>query len=318
LAQAADHSGLTRSVFRGSTAGSYATHVPVTSPTRMLSFIKDNMSATSAKTSFAVPFPALCAYGVFAVAGFTVFHTVAEREPSSVLTMSALAQCLGITMLCIQSVTSGSAAGISAATLLLDGLAIAFRLSSTLWLAGYLPSDRSGDFIYQAFDVCSLLLLMFLLHRVLVVHRDSYQSSDDALRVGPMVLGSLLLAVVLHGDMDDNAIFDTLWLAGLFTSVVAVLPQFWLITSSGGWTGALTSHYIAAMALSRILSGCFMWLARNFITCSQYIQGVEHTIIVIFVAHIVHVALLGDFAFHYGRSVMSNGVLKPVQLTFDV
>jgi hypothetical protein len=232
--------------------------------------------------------------------------------------MSALAQCFGITLLCIQSVSSGSAAGISAASLFLDALAIVFRLCSTLWLAGYLPSDRSGDFMYQAFDVCSLLLLVFLLHRVLIVHRDTYQSSDDALRVGPMVLASLILATVLHGDMDDNPIFDTLWLAGLFTSVVAVLPQFWLITSSGGWTGALTSHYIAAMALSRLFSGYFMWLARNFITCSQYIQGVEHTIIVVFLAHIVHAALLGDFAFHYARSVIRNGVLKPVQLTFDV
>merc|ERR1719408_1057983 len=112
--------------------------------------------------------PILCAYCVFAAVGLLVFHVVAEREASSVLTMSALAQCLGVTMLCIQSLSSGSAAGISAKSLMLDAIAIAFRLSSTLWLDGYLPSDRSGDYIYQTFDVCSLLLLIFLLHRVLV------------------------------------------------------------------------------------------------------------------------------------------------------
>jgi ER lumen protein retaining receptor len=283
----------------------------------MLSFINAIFPA-SAKTSFSIPTPVLCAYVTFGAVGFTVFHTVSEKEPSSVLTMSALAQCLGITMLCIQSFSSGSAAGISAKSLMLDAFAISFRLCSTLWLAGYLPSDRSGDFLYQAFDVCSLLLLIFLLHRVLVVHRGTYQSSDDSLRVGPMVLVCLGLAALLHGDMDDNAIFDTLWLAGLFASVVAVLPQFWLITSSGGWTGALTSHYIAAMAMSRLLSGCFMWMARNYITCAQYIHGVEHTIIAIFAAHIVHGALLCDFGFHYGCSVMRKGVLEPVQLTFDV
>merc|ERR1719183_1937192 len=202
--------------------------------------------------------------------------------------MSALAQCLGITFMVIQTFTSGSAAGISASSLLLDALAICLRLCSTLWLAGYLPSDKSGDFVYQSFDVCSLLLLIFLLHRVLVVQRGTYQASEDTMRCAPMVFTSLSLAALLHGDMDDNPIFDTLWLAGLFTSVVAVMPQFWLITSSGGWTGALTSHYIAAMAMSRLLSGCFMWLARNYITCSQYINGVEHTILAIFVAHIVH------------------------------
>merc|ERR1719271_1773036 len=181
--------------------------------------------------------------------------------------MSALAQCLGVTMLCIQSLSSGSAAGISAKSLMLDAIAISFRLSSTLWLDGYLPSDRSGDYIYQTFDVCSLLLLIFLLHRVFVKQYDTYQAADDTLRVAPLVLMSLSLAAVLHGDMDDNRFFDTMWLTGLFTNVIAVLPQFWLITSTGGWAGALTSHYIAAMALSRFLSGGFMWMGRNFITC---------------------------------------------------
>merc|ERR1719238_1019711 len=232
--------------------------------------------------------------------------------------MSALAQCLGITFMVIQSFSSRSAAGISASSLLLDALAICLRLCSTLWLAGYLPSDRSGDFIYQSFDVCSLLLLIFLLHRVLVVQRDTYQNAEDTLRCAPMILASLSLAALLHGDMDDNPIFDTLWLAGLFTSVVAVLPQFWLIVSSGGWAGAMTSHYIAAMALSRILSGCFMWMGREYITCEPYIKGIQHTIIAIFIAHMVHAILLLDFSFHYARSVLQQGVCKPVKLTFEV
>jgi len=281
----------------------------------MLPFVNTRV-AQPAKTS--MPLPVVSAYAAFGITGFMVFHTVAEREASSVLTMSALAQCLGITMLCIQSLSSGSAAGISAKSLLLDAFAIGFRLSSTLYLDGYLPSDRSGDYIYQTFDVCSLLLLVFLLHRVLVKQRSTYQADEDSIRVYPLVLMCLALAAVLHGDMDDNRFFDTTWLAGLFTSVIAVLPQFWLIMSSGGWTGALTSHYIAAMALSRFLSGCFMWMARYYITCEPYIAGIQHTIIVIFIAHFVHVALLGDFAFHYLRSVLRGGFCQPVQFSLEV
>jgi len=262
--------------------------------------------------------PVVGAYASFFAVGFFVFHAVAEREMSSVLTMSALAQCFGIAMLCIQSLSSGSARGISASSLLLDAFAISFRLCSTLWVDGYLPSDRSGDFVYQSFDVCSLLLLIFLLHRVLVKQYDTYQAAEDTFRVGPLVLMCLGLAVVLHGDMDDNRFLDTLWLAGLFTSVVAVLPQFWLITCSGGWAGASTSHYVAAMALSRFLSGCFMWMARNFITCEPYVAGIEHTIITIFIAHFVHIVLLGDFAFHYLRSMFRGGFSQPVHFSVEV
>merc|ERR1719409_1101876 len=157
--------------------------------------------------------------------GWLVFHAVSEREASSVLTMSAIAQCLGVTLLCIQSLGSGRATGISAKSLLLDAFAIAFRLSSTLWLDGYAPTDRSGNFLYQAFDVLSLLLLIFLVYHVLVVQRATYQADDDTVHVAPLVMVSVSLAAVLHGDMVDNVIFDTLWLAGLFTSVVAVVGR---------------------------------------------------------------------------------------------
>jgi len=62
------------------------------------------------------------------------------------------------------------------------------------------------------------------------------------------------LAALLHADEDRRVIFDTLWMAGLFVSVVAVLPQLWLITKSGGRVEALTSHYVAALALSRVMA----------------------------------------------------------------
>jgi hypothetical protein len=269
-------------------------------------------------TRMKLPGPVVCAYGGFALVGLLIFHTVGEQEASSVLTLSALAQCLGVTMLCIQSISSGSAEGMSAKSLLLDAFAIIFRLTSTLWLDGYLPSDRSGDFVYQAFDVSSLLLLIFLLHRVLVKQSYTYQAADDTLRVGPLVVICVCLAALLHGDMDDHAIFDTTWLAGLFIGAVAVLPQFWLIVHNGGWAGALTSHYIAAMAVSRILSGCFMWMARYDILCEPYVGEIQHTIIAIFIAHAFHAATLADFAYHYVCNMLRGGLCQPVQFSINV
>ena len=101
--------------------------------------------APAQKVKSEVPMFATYVCAGFGFVGFLVFHTVAERESSSVLTMSALAQCLGIAMLCVQSFTSGKAEGISAASLMLDSAAICLRLSSTLWLDGYLPTDKTGE-----------------------------------------------------------------------------------------------------------------------------------------------------------------------------
>ena len=86
-------------------------------------------------------------------------------------------------------------------------------------------TDSSGDRIYQITDVCSLGMLLFLLHCVVVTHRGTYQEQDDSFSIGPVVLVNFVLAAVLHADMDDNPLFDTLWMTGRFTGVVAVLPQ---------------------------------------------------------------------------------------------
>merc|ERR1719491_2419183 len=90
-----------------------------------------------------------------------------------------MVQCLAVVLLALQMVSTGSAAGISSRALSLDALAICCRLSSTLWLNGYLPVDASGDYVFQAVDICSLGVLAWLLHQVLVVKRHSYQAEGD-------------------------------------------------------------------------------------------------------------------------------------------
>merc|ERR1719188_837466 len=100
------------------------------------------------------------AYVVFAIGGLAVYHSVGEGEFWPMLTMSALIQCLGIAPLCTQVLSSGSVAGISAGALMLDACAFSFRLSSTLWLDGYLPTDASGDGVYQLVDASSLVLVL--------------------------------------------------------------------------------------------------------------------------------------------------------------
>merc|ERR1719352_1388146 len=121
-------------------------------------------------------------------------------------------------------------------------------------------------------------------------------------------VASLIIAGMLHGNMNDRPIFDTLWMAGLFMSTVSVLPQLWLITRTGGCIEALTSHHIATMAFSRILSGIFMWHARNDITCVPWVGGVNHAILAILGAHLLHILLLGDFAYHYINAVLARGL----------
>jgi len=256
-------------------------------------------------------------YLVFAIGAYAVYHHVAEQEFSSILTMAVIAQTLATVLMCVKVITQNSAVGISARGLTLEAIGVALRLSSTVWLNGYLPTDSTGDHVFQIADFCSLGMLLFLLHRVLVTNRASYQEDDDdSSSMGPTILVCFALAAVFHADMDENPLFDTLWMTGLFTGVVAVLPQLWLITRTGGRADAMTCHYIAAMALSKILSGIFMWEAQEDITCKPWIGGFQHGIVAILMAHAVHLLLLCDFMYYYVKTMTHKGFQSSLQ--FDL
>jgi hypothetical protein len=259
----------------------------------------------------------LAAYGLFIFSGGAIWHLVADGAFSAILTLSVMVQCLALALLALQVTSTNSAAGISAKALALDAAALCLRLSSTLWLNGYLPVDATGDHIFQIVDICSLSIVAWLLYQVLVEKKHTYQAEEDSLPVGPIAVGAFVLAALLHGNMNGRPLFDTFWMAGLFIGVIAVLPQLWLITKTGGKVEALTSHYVAAMAVSRALSGIFMWHARHDITCSPWIFQFNHAIWAILGAHLLHMILLGDFGYYYIKAVTSKGLSAGLEIDVE-
>jgi hypothetical protein len=67
------------------------------------------------------------------------------------------------------------------------------------------------------------------------------------------------------------------------------------------------------MAVSRVLSGMFMWHAFNDITCKAWITGFNHASWAIMAAHLLQMLLLGDFAYYYVKAVLASGLNCRVQ-----
>jgi hypothetical protein len=257
------------------------------------------------------------AYVILFGSGLGMYHIVAAGEWSSILTMAAMLQTFAFALLGVQIMSSGHAVGISARALILDALALVFRLSSTTWLNGYIPVDASGDWAYQAVDICSLVICLWLLHQVLVVRKSTYQESEDSFPIVQVCSISFILAVLLHADMNDRPIFDTIWMTGLFISVFAVLPQLWLCQKAGGRVEAFTSHYIAAMAVARVLSGLFMWQAREDITSMEWVEGWNQGLYAILGAYFLHMVLLLDFGYYYVKALLKGDIVGRLQLGED-
>jgi hypothetical protein len=273
-----------------------------------------NVLLSGAGAVKSVPTPLLVAYSVFLLGSFGLYHVVMSDGLSAILTVAEMFQCLAVGLLAAQVLITGSVAGISARALSLHAIGLCLRLSSTLWLNGYLPVCDSGDWLFQTVDLIALAVELWLLYQMWVVRRHTYQADADTFPIVPVFVGAYVLAAVFHADMNLRPIFDTNWMAGLFLCNVAVLPQLWLINHTGGKVEALTSHHIASMAVGTILGGVFMYHAREDITCQFWIEDVNHAVLAILSAYLVHLLLLSDFAYFYFKAVATQGLACQLDL----
>merc|ERR1719453_1216410 len=103
-------------------------------------------------------------------------------------------------------------------------------------------------------------------------------------------------------------------MCGLYLSAVSVLPQLSMMMRGRTSVPALISHFVAVMAFGRMLSGTYMWHAHTEITCEPWIGNFNHAGYAILAAHVVHLVLLGDFAFFYGKNLASSGLSADLDL----
>merc|ERR1719382_2074830 len=104
-----------------------------------------------------------------------------------------MVQTFAFALLGMQMACARHARGISAQALGVNTLALICRLSSTVWLDGYLPADASGDWMYQTVDICSLALVLWLIYQVVAVHKDTYQEAEDTFPATHVALGAWFL-----------------------------------------------------------------------------------------------------------------------------
>merc|ERR1719387_3233952 len=183
----------------------------------------------------------LMAWVGFLGVGAWTYHEIANKQFTAILTLSVIAQALAFLLLHMQVSANQSVAGISGRSLIMHALKLCCRLGTTLWLDGYLPTDKSGDWIYQICDVVSLLLVLNIVFSVFVARKGSSQSHHDTLDLRNLILGAVVLAVVVHPELNDWVPFDILWTVHLYIDAIAMLPQLWMISKASGKVQGFTA-----------------------------------------------------------------------------
>merc|ERR1719487_1810663 len=278
------------------------------------------ISANTQATEKSFHTNALMSWLGFVVVGTWVYHEIAEKEFTAILTLSVMVQALAFNFLQMQISESKNVAGISGKALTMHAIKLCCRLGSSLFLDGYLPTDQSGDWIYQLGDVLSLFMVLQILYFVYGAHKVSYQSEADTLDIRNLVMGAVVLAVLIHPDMNSWAPMDIVWTTHLYVDAIAMVPQLWMISRMGGEVKGFTAHYIAATTLSNFLSGLFWFFAapdlvedeNSFNIAGLAING----------AHVVQMLLLLDFGYYYGKAFPQGRGCGPTmqlgQSVFDI
>jgi len=247
------------------------------------------------------------AYVIFALCAAVVLLKFTDHDFSLVLTSSAALQCLGFFLLYQKAKKQKSVEGLSSRTLEMYVLVLCFRLSSTLVKNGYLPVDRSGDWVYQLADIGSLVIVLALLVLIHKTFKSTYDAANDTMPIHNFIPACVLLAICIHGDLNDSPFFDVMWTIGLNLDTIAMLPQLWLLTKLGGDVEALTSHFVALQVLSRCCSFAFWFYGYVEITPEDQFNAAGYMIIV---AHLAQLLLSADFMYYYVRSIVKRSKMS--------
>jgi len=234
---------------------------------------------------------------------FTAIH-YADLDFSSVLTLGGGMQCLGFTMLSLMVRKTRSVRGLSAKSLRLYVLVFLFRLTSTLCKDGYIPLDKTGDWLFQLSDIACLGLVLQLLHRIANKDAETYRPEEDSLPVMWVLPAALVMSAFTYGDLDNSPIHDYAWMVATYLDTCAMLPQLFLLSRIGGTVEALTSHFVAAIFFSRAFTFSFWFcgypevapLDGSFNTCGYAIVFL----------HFAQLITSGDFMYYYFKAVSAG------------
>lgn len=198
-------------------------------------------------------------YSVFGFLWFMIFGKFSTLDFSALVTCASFFQCFGLTLLTMKVYATKSLRGLSSKMLLMFVIHFTFRLCSTSIKNGYIPVDKSGDYMYQCLDAASLLLCLHLLFSMHKSYAYTYQEEYDTLPLLPIAAVCVMLGIFIHGNFNRSFFFDSIWQISANLEAFVLLPQLWMLAKMGGQIDTVTAHFVACMVLSGVMTFTFWW-----------------------------------------------------------
>uniref|UniRef100_A0A7S4EEV5 ER lumen protein-retaining receptor n=2 Tax=Pseudo-nitzschia australis TaxID=44445 RepID=A0A7S4EEV5_9STRA len=205
----------------------------------------------------------------FISASLLVYFMLSGGDFSFLMTYGGMARMFGFGILNLKTFKSQRATGVSIKTLQLYCCVFFFRLTSIIRHEGYLPYDKSGDWLYHFVEGMSLLMCVLALYACTVPFKHTYQADLD--KFGELMVPTgagavylalpiLVLAILVHPNLNADFLSDTAWTYAMYLESAALLPQLYMFQKqSSGVVELLTAHFVFALGFGRVMEFLF-WI----------------------------------------------------------
>jgi len=254
---------------------------------------------------------------------FAIYHLFSDGDFSFLLTAGSITRGFAFFLLTFKIVSQKSARDLSQKTLTAYALVFFARLLSVLWQQGYLPFDKSGDFIYQTFEIFSLLMAIMALYLTTFKFRDNYNADADTFAsfmpantgVLVIILPSLALALLIHPNLNNFFVTDAAWAFACYLETWAVIPQL-LMMKKGGKSETVivepyTAHWMFSLALARFCHFIFWIFSYHELNSEEgntFAGSIVGYMVMLF--QVLQLIIMMDYIYFYLRSAARGESMK--------
>lgn len=246
----------------------------------------------------------------FFTASLFVYFLMSGGDFSFLMTYGAMARMFGFAILNLKTFKSQRSTGISAKTLQLYSLVFFFRLTSIIRHEGYLPYDKSGDWLYHLIEILALFFTSSALYGVTFPFKSTYQADCDKFGevgvppgCGGLYLGvpTLILAILLHPSLNEDWFSDVAWTYSMYLESVAVIPQLYMFQKQkNGVVEIMNAHFVAALGFGRVMEFTFWIYSYHELSTSS---GSAMPGYLAIISQFLQLILMIDFFWYYITAV---------------
>jgi len=241
----------------------------------------------------------------FAVFVLAIWFMFSSGDFSFLLTLSSIVSMFSFIMVVVKIESARSVKGVSLKMMECYIIVFFGRLCAIVPFEGYLPFDKSGDWLYQLCEFVGMCLAGVIVFMCRVKYPGEYNVGTDTFHHLWLILPCLAVSLIFHPNLNNFLPSDIAWAFALYLESVSVLPQLFQFMKEGK-AQPHTSHFLFAQAVAKVLS--FIFWASSFSELSNpnhYIKSFVGNWVV--AMQLVQLLVMGDFIYHYIRCI-SKGI----------